>query len=187
MIRSLILLGVFAVAFPAAADEPKLPGPKIEWPEVKGFTFDKPFVFKQAELGYSVAYKAPGLVATVYVYNKGLAEIPTGVKSDVVRDEMKQMVADMEAAKKRGLYTSVKELGKEEVVAFGEGKEAPTALRRQFEVERPGEKEASLSSAYITGYKGQFIKLRVSYTKDSAEKSEKLIQNLLAALGPQLK
>ncbi|MCE9561069.1 MAG: hypothetical protein K8U57_03340 [Planctomycetes bacterium] len=186
MIRPMIVL--VAIALPTiAADEPKLPGPKIAWPEVKGLTFEKAHVYPEAALGYSVAYTTPGLTISVYVYDKGLAAIPTGAKSDIVRDEMKQVVADIEELKKRGQYTSVKEVGKEETIRLGEGKNAPTALRRKFEIARPKEAEARFSEAYITGYKDHFFKIRVTYVKDGAEKSEKLIQSLLEALGPQLK
>jgi hypothetical protein len=120
------------------------------------------------------------------VYNKGLTEIPTGAKSQVVKDEMKQTAADLEEARKQGAYKSVKEVGKEEVVRLGPGKTAPAALRRKFEVERTkgGEK---LSEAYVTGYKDHFIKLRITYDPEGKEESEKKIATLLDAIGSALK
>src|SRR5205823_10753372 len=112
MTRPLLASLALFVALPAAAQDPKLPGPKIDWPDVKGFDRGKPRTFPQAALGYSIAYNGPGVVASVYVYDKGLKKIPDGVTSDVVKAEMKQAAGDLELARKQGLYTKVKEVGK---------------------------------------------------------------------------
>jgi hypothetical protein len=180
------LIALFAVVLPAAADDPKLPGPKIEWPEVKGFTRGKTQVFPQTGLGYSISYDAPKLAVTAYVYDKRLPKIPDGVKSDVVKAEMKQAAADLELARKRGLYTAVKEVGKEEVVALGKGKDAPSALRRTFEIVRKGEDGAKLSELYVTGYKDHFVKLRITYDPEGKAEAEQAIAALLEALGGAL-
>ena len=188
MSRSLLLLLVsFVVAVPlSAADDPKLPGPKIEFPDVKGFTRGKTTVFPQAELGYALGYNAPGLTVTVYVYNAGRKTIPDGAKSDAVAEEMKGTVKALEDARKAGYYTSVKEVGKEETVALGKGKAAPAALRRTFEVESD-KTGARLSETYLTGYKDHFVKLRVSFEPEGKEEAQKKLATLLEALGAALK
>lgn len=183
MIRALLVL--FAVGVPGA-DDPKLPGPKIEFPDVKGFTRTKTTVFPQARLGYSLGYDTPGLTVTVYVYNNGRKEIPAGAKSDAVKEEMKATVDTLELARKQGLYKSVKEVGEEETVTLGTGKDAPAALRRKFELEQP-KLGTRLSETYLTGYKDHFVKLRVSYNPEDKAEAEKKLATLLDALGAALK
>jgi len=179
------LLALVAVTLPAAADDPKLPGPKIEWPEVKGFTKGKLQVFPQAALGYSLSYDAPGVAVTAYVYNKGLPKIPDGAKSQALKEEMRQAAGDLEAARQRGLYTSVKEVGGEAAVALNKGKDARVALRRQFEV---GRKDGTrLSDVYLTAYKDHFVKLRVTYNPEGKAEAETKIAALLEAIGDRLK
>jgi hypothetical protein len=188
MVRSLLALSALLalVGFAQPADDPPGPkiNPKIDFPDVKGFTRGKVQTFPKAELGYSVPYDAPGLAVTVYVYNFGLKKIPDGAKSDEVKDEMKRAVADLDRAQQAGLYKSVKEVGKEEAVALGKGKDAPAALRRQFEVER---KDGVKSSAiYVVGYKDHFVKLRITHNPDDKDAADK-IAALLEALGGAIK
>lgn len=186
MLRSLLvafLMGLTAGG--GNADDPKLPGPKINFPEVKDFTRSKIRTFPDAKLGYSIAYSNPSLIATLYVYNKGLEEIPDGAKSKTVKDEMKQVRADLQAAVKQGLYMSAKEKGAEEVVTLG-GKGSPEAVRQRFilEVEKVGERE---SEAYVMGYKNHFLKIRISYAPADREEVGKKIATLLDAIGAAIK
>jgi hypothetical protein len=183
MLRSLLVLAA-AVALVGVARSADPPGPKIDFPDVKGLTRGKVETFPKVELGYSVAYNAPGFAGTVYVYNLGLKKIPDGVKSDEVKGELKRAVDDLDRAKQAGLYKSVKEVGKEEAVPLGKGKDAPSALRRQFEVERKD--GVKLSEVYVTGYKDHFVKIRITHDPDDKKAADK-IAALLEALGPALK
>ncbi len=183
MIRSLFALAALgALVGTVRPDDP--PGPKIDFPEVKGMTRGKVQTFPQAELGYSVAYNAPGFVASVYVYNLGLKKIPDGTKSDEVKDEIKRAVRDLDLAKQQGLYKSVKEVGKQETVTLGKGKGAPSILRQRFEVERKD--GAKLSEVYVTGYKNHFVKIRITHDPDDKMAADK-IAALLEGLGTALK
>jgi hypothetical protein len=184
MIRSLLALSaLFVVICPARADDDP-PGPKIDFPDVKGLTRNKIQTYPKAELGYSIGYTAPGFTATVYVYNRGLKKIPDGSKSDEAKDEMKRLVEELDLVVKQGLYKSVKELGKEETVSFGKGKGVPTALRRRFEIERKD--GTKLSEGYVTGYMDHFVKIRISHDPDDKAAAEK-ITALLDGLGKALK
>lgn len=166
---------------PAPLKQPAPSGPKIEWPDAKGWNRDKAKPYSE---GYSVAYGAPGLTATVYVYNRGLKKIPDGPKSDEVRTEVKGVVDALDSARQQGFYKSVKELGTEEVVLFGTAKGAPLAVRRRFEVERRG--GPVLDESYVTGYQNHFVKIRI--THDPADKeAPKKIAALLDALGGAIK
>jgi hypothetical protein len=185
MLRATAL--VFLIAVPAfAGEDPKLPGPKIDFPDVKGFTRGKVTVFPQAELGYSVPYNAPGLTVTLYVYNGGKKEIPDGARSDAVKAEMKGTLKALEDARKAGYYKSVKEVGEEGTVTLGKGKDRPQALHRRFEVEH-AKAGPALSETYLTGYKNHFLKFRISYDPENKPEAEKLIATLVDALGAELK
>ena len=96
-----------------APDEEKLPGPKIAWPAVEGLGKQKVNVFKDKDLGYSVAYYSDktSLTATVYVYNLGRAKIPTDADSDAVKAEMLDSLNALEANKSNGRYKTLSPLG----------------------------------------------------------------------------
>src|SRR3954462_7508001 len=125
MIRSLIasvaLLAMGVTALPAADDD--LPGPKIDWPEVKTLDKQKPNLFKDASLGYSVSYLGDGhgLVVTVFVYDLGMDKIPTGPNSDTAKAEMYESALALEANKTSGRYKKIEPLD-EKVIPFGSNK-----------------------------------------------------------------
>jgi hypothetical protein len=176
------LLAVVGSARPADDD---LPGPKITWPEVKGLDRQKPNTFKDAALGYSVAYLGEGTVITVFVYNLGLKKIPDGPDSETVKAEMYESVLALEANKASGRYKSLQPLD-EKVIPFGSGKGAPQIRRKRYEAEVVKE-GAVLTEVYVTGYKDHFIKLRATYPADDKEKGQKQLETLLDGLGKGLK
>ncbi len=184
MIRPLFALTATLVLVGIARPAEDPPGPKIDFPDVKGLTRGKIQTFPKAELGYSVGYNAPGFNATVYVYNLGLKKIPDGPKSDEAKAQMKQATADLETVRQAGVYKSVKELGMEETIPLGKGKDAPTTLRRRFELELNS--GVKLSEIYVTGYKDHFVKIRISHDPDDKAAPEK-IATLLEELGKSLK
>ena len=185
MIRSLFaavaLLGMVGTARPAE----DLPGPKIEWPEVKGLDKQKPNMFKDASPGYSVSYLGDGLVVTVFVYDLGLDKIPTGPNSDTIKAEMYESSLALEANKASGRYKKIEPLD-EKVIPFGSNKAAPQIRRKRYEVDIAKEGPA-ITELYVTGHKNHFIKLRATYPTDTKDKSEKAIAELLDGLGKGLK
>lgn len=185
MLRSVLALAVTLVLVGGAypADDP--PGPKIDFPDVKGLTRGKIETDRtEPALGYWVSYTKPGFTATVYVFNRGLKKIPDGTASDEVKGEMKRVVEEIDTVTQRGLYKSFKEVGKEETVSLGKQKGAPSALRRQFEIERKN--GPVRSEAYVTGYKNHFVKIRITHDPDDKAAAEKTAA-LLEALGAAIK
>jgi hypothetical protein len=177
------IMGCAILATPASADE--LPGPKIAWPDVKGFEKQKPNTFKDTNLGYSVSYISENLVVVVFVYNLGLKEIPVGPNSDAVKAEMYESLLALEANKKTGRYKALSPLD-EGVVPFGSSKTAPQLRRKRYEIEITKEGPA-FAELYVTSYKNHFIKIRATYPRDEKTKSEKAIATLLDALSQELK
>jgi hypothetical protein len=186
MIRPLLaLVAMLVVISHACPADDDLPGPKIDWPDVKGLDRQKPTIFKEKALGYSVGYKGGGSVITVYVYNLELDKIPDGPNSDVVKAEMYESLLALEANKANGRYKSIQPLD-EKVIPFGKSKTAPQIRRKRYEVEMAKE-GAAITELYITGYKNYFLKIRATYPADSKEQAQKSLDSLLDALGKELK
>jgi hypothetical protein len=184
MIRPLFALAAL-LTLVASARADDLPGPKIDWPEVKGLDRQKPNVFKDARLGYSVSYLAEGTVITVFVYDLGLKEIPKGAEADAIKAEMYESLLALEGNRASGRYKSIQPLD-EKVVAFGSNADAPKLRRKRYEIEIAKEGPA-VAELYMTGYKNYFIKIRATYPADDKPKGEKLVAAVLDAVGKQLK
>jgi hypothetical protein len=185
MIRPLLVLVALVVLVGPVRAADDLPGPKIDWPEVKGLERQKPNLFKDKALGYSVAYLGDGTVITVFVYDLGRDKIPDGPNSDVVKAEMYESLLALESNKASGRYKSIQPID-EKVIPFGSSKGAPEVRRKRYEVEIAKE-GAALTELYVTGYKNHFIKIRATYPAENKEKTQKVLDDLLDALGKELK
>jgi hypothetical protein len=187
MIRTLFVAFALPLLSSAAAgrDPDDLPGPKIEWPEVRGLERGKTNVFKDAKLGYSVPYTGDGATITVFVYNLGRTEIEAGVQSDALKGEMYEAAVAVEGNKATGRYKSIQPLD-DQVITFGKAKGAPEIRRKRYEVEINKEGEA-ITELYLTVYDNHFIKLRATYPTEDKDVHQKHLQSLLDSLGKQLK
>ncbi len=188
MLRPLCALAAlaFGADFIHSADD-VLPGPPIEWPEVKGLDKQKPNIYKDKDLGYSVSYLSEGIVITVFVYNLGLEKIPTGPNADAIKAEMYESLLALEANRKNGRYKSITPVD-ERVIPFGTNKAAPELRRKRYEVEVTDEGEA-VTELYVTGYKNYFLKIRATYPSQEKKRpdGEKAVADVLSALGKALK
>ena len=186
MIRSLLASVVLlALVGTARSADDDLPGPKIDWPEVKGLEKQKANMFKDAALGYSVSYLGDGLVITVFVYDLGLDKIPTGPNSDTIKAEMYESLLALEANKTSGRYKSIQPLD-QKVIPFGSNKAAPQLRCKRYEVDIAKEGPA-ITELYVTGHKNHFIKIRATYPTEGKEKNEKAVAELIDGLGKGLK
>lgn len=185
MIRPFLALVALMVVVGSVrpADDP--PGPKVEWPDVKGLERQKINMFKDPALGYSVSYLGDGLVVTVFIYNLGFEKIPTGPNSDTIKAEMYESALALEANKSNGRYKSIQPLD-ESVIAFGSNKAAPKIRRKRYEIEIAKEGPA-MTELYVTGYKNYFIKIRATYPTDNKQKCQKQLDTLIDELGQGLK
>jgi hypothetical protein len=180
---------MFAVMLAAAvmlAQEKPLPGPKISWPEVKGFIKQKPSPFKDKSLGYSLSYFADesSLSATVYVYNLGRESIPAGPRSDAVKAEMLESLNALELNRQNGRYKTLAPAG-ETIVSPG-GKSGAEFRRRRYEVDITKEGEG-VTELYVTVYKDHFVKVRTTFLNKDRAACEKQLAKLMEALAAELK
>jgi hypothetical protein len=179
-----------AIALPGlaaatAAYEPQSGGAQIEFPDVEGFARSQPNHLPNPQHGYVVSYRSDqDLMIHIYVYNSGLARIPDGATSYVVKEEIMLIEEGLKELKQQGVYTSYKERMSAEV-RVGDWPKAPHAQRRLIEIERV-DVGRILTDVYITGYKNHFIKIRCSYPIDKQVESEKAFAPLLTAIGKLL-
>jgi hypothetical protein len=101
-------------------------------------------------LGFSLNYKAPGIVCSLYVYDRGLASIPDDVADALVQGEFEEAARDI--ATHRSDFEAVAD----------PPPPAPDCLERYYRV---GEgQQASL--LWLTTSRGRFIKARVTWVRD---------------------
>ena len=65
---------------------------EIGWLHFQSVTDNEPVT---PGFGQTIAYGAPGIKATVYVYDKGRSDIPKDVSASLVKDALKSAVSDM--------------------------------------------------------------------------------------------
>jgi hypothetical protein len=137
--------------------------------------------------GVSIAYHSPppgGVTASIFIYNLGLKDIPTGPSSQVVKDAFAETKREVdEAMQQRG--GSARQLAEGEAL-LGATPDSLKALRVSFAiVYKDGYEETS--DAYLTGYKNQLLKLRLTYPKEHRAEHEAQIKTLLSDLDDLLK
>jgi hypothetical protein len=101
-------------------------------------------------LGHSLNYRAPGIICSLYVYDKGLASVPDDVADAVVQGEFEEAAKDI--ATHRPDFEAVSD----------QPPPSPDCLERYYRV---GEgQQASL--LWMTTSRGRFIKARVTWVRD---------------------
>ena len=153
----------------APKDKPELPFPKVEGWEKTGA---RPLP-KESGRGYSVAYdcRTPHVAVTVYVYDRGLAEIPDDPASPAVKREFE------------GAYEDVKE-EKSGESRLGGRDAAPKALHARFRMTI--EKQEVTSELYVLSHRNQFVKIRVTRPADADKAAQPRLDVLFDAIAKAL-
>jgi hypothetical protein len=102
-------------------------------------------------LGHSLGYKAPGIVCSLYVYDRGRTSVPADVTSAVVQEEFEE--AAQEIAMHRPDFEALAD------------QPAPTqdCLERYYRV---GEAGRQASMLWLTTSRGRFVRARVTWVRD---------------------
>ena len=124
--------------------------------------------------GKSFQYSAPGVKATVYVYNKELPNLPDGVTSPqarqeflTARSEVRHFHADMVIGKR------------EELLMIG----TTPVLHDEYQYREGSAGDEVSSHLYLTVRAGNFLKLRVTYlAHEQFESSQLVVERFLKAL-----
>jgi hypothetical protein len=130
--------------------------------------------------GYGYTYVASGIKATVYTYNLHYVDIPDGTDSSMVSKEFEKTINDVYTAEWLGVCQSVKTLSRSEIV-LGSPSSELSVLRAHlaFELDDTGFN----SFVFLTGYRNRFLKIRVTYPRESEKKAKKTLERFLYDLG----
>lgn len=132
-------------------------------------------------LGYSVGYRQPGAVSTVYIYDLKASNIPDDPSAPAIKAEFEAARADMIAAQRQGLYTKVEPKERFWIAdAHGRSRVLCTAaavVRR----DRPNELATYLC---VGGWNNKFIKFRTTGEQLPQAAMDRFLQAWLDLLWP---
>ena len=134
-------------------------GLEIE-PDIAGFKPGKRIDYEEG-LGYSLGFNKPNVIVTIYVYDKGLEGIGTGVDADPVKEELENAGKDIKTLEASGRIRGLTaiELTEDEAKEYT-GKFLMSAWG--FEIP----KGAARTYAFVRGQNGKFLKIRATLFKD---------------------
>jgi hypothetical protein len=109
-------------------------------------------------LGVGLSFRREDRVkADIYFYNAKLSPIPDGTKSKLMIDHFYAVTGEVMEMEKRGVYKNVQVIVPQEVVSVGGVRFLHANLRFSTDA---GPME---SHVYLTGMKGQFVKIRFTF------------------------
>lgn len=155
-----VLLCSVGLSAHAAVYEPRL---QIQFPDqIAQLALTQQHEYPTPELGVSLGYQG-AVQATVYIYNAGLASIPSDIHAPVVRQQIAQAGQDIRVMHQRGATRQLQAVDAQPVVVNHVGC-GTTFLRQQFSFAIAQEGAPLLSSSvYLTALNNHFVKLRISY------------------------
>ena len=135
--------------------------------------------YEEPGLGFGIGYQSPTMTATVYVYDRSIRNIPTGIDSPQVRAEFDRAYTEVERAVRQGTYPSFNRLELRE-----RGELLITPIKFRFaSVDLFGNGNVIRSFLFVTGFRGAFLKARISAVHAGGDAEAK---NFMKALGEQL-
>ncbi|MFZ6743870.1 hypothetical protein ACO0LC_11630 [Undibacterium sp. JH2W] len=156
----------------------------ITFPDkVATLTFSEKKEFPKKELGVNIRYLGSGpVVGSIYIYNSGLSQIPTGVGSPIIHQHFIQVINEVKQLATTGQVKAVNLAGGSTISNFkGCG---PQFMWRAYELDM-GDKVLS-SYTYLTGLNNNFVKLRLSHLKGDTQgkrELEQFVEELRKLLG----
>lgn len=175
---------------PQAGAEPPLPAYEdnhlgIAFPRtLAGLTFGGLTKYDQATLGYCLRYGGRDLLkADLFVYDHGILNIPDGYDNETVKSEIAYAFLALEIMQERGQYMGLAHLAtgvvpEQGYIRFIWGK------HRYAEAPREGNLYTGprISETFLTGFRGKFIKIRLTYKEYNLEEGKKTSDALTRAL-----
>jgi hypothetical protein len=137
-----------------------------------------------SELGFSVKYRGDtGIIADVYVYDMGIAEIGTGHDLPEVTGQLEMATRDIYKMQALGAYSPVEKKGNP-IVNLGDPKLGIRASGAVFTMVVQG--QPVVSHVYLTGVRKKFLKIRCTYlfSEETEQENSERLRRFLVALGP---
>lgn len=120
-------------------------------------------------LGVTLFYNAPGVKVSVFVYGHSQKNIPDGIDSPIIHNEFYEAKSNIRQA-----FPDAQILEREERL-FVAGVPILQSVFQYTEM-RPGSRETVLSHLYLTARKGNFVKVRATYSSSDRPEHGRRIQ-----------
>ncbi len=143
--------------------------------EIAGMSFRNLEEYDDPKAGYSLRYSVREIKADIYVYDHGIPNIPNGYSSKIVKSEAASISRILKTMEERGYYKNLRHLGKGIVPKQGQIRFVWNKFEF-FQVSQDGvpETKKRTSIAFVTGFAGKFIKIRLTYMKNDAKTGKKV-------------
>ncbi|MFT7643248.1 MAG: hypothetical protein ACI9G1_005013 [Pirellulaceae bacterium] len=127
----------------------------------------------------------------IYVYDKRREDIRNGHTTDDVIAELAEAEKFIQYFSEKGLYKDVKKLG-EGIYPMGATENSIAYQSNRYQLGQtagPGVKFTGMriSETYVRGFRKHFLKIRITYPKDSNDSSVKARDELMSDFGKLLK
>jgi hypothetical protein len=184
-----VLLALTAAAQPARVPAPErnaetgLAFPDTIGPARKVGSVDYAQSNAAPELGYAWNYETQAITTTFYIYNFGIAQIPSGARGSVVLTQFQQAIADMEIGAKAGRYEQLKP-------SQGPGDCTVGAIVFRcitFTAVLPSDKRPVFTRLFVTGYRNHVLKIRQDWPQNApaaAREVDAVIQTFASSASP---
>ena len=184
-----VLLALAAVAQSTRAPAPErnvetgLVFPATLGPARKVGSTDYAATTGKPALGYAWNYETQALTTTFFIYNFGIASIPSGATSSVVQQQFQQATSDIETGARAGRYEQLKPSQAPANCTVG------TMVFRcvTFSAIRPTDKRPVFTRLLVTGYRNYFLKIRQDWPQDlpaAARDVDAVVQSLASSAKP---
>ncbi len=158
----------------AAAQPPSVPAPErnaetgLAFPDMIGparkvGSIDYSRTKGMPELGWAWNYEAPEITSTFYIYNSGIASIPSGATGSAVLTQFQQAVADIEIGARTGRHEQLKLSQSPANCTIG----AMIFRCITFTAVLPQDKRPVFIRLFVTGYRNYFLKVRQDWLQNS--------------------
>ena len=184
-----ILLALAVTAQPARVpapernDETGLAFPGTIGPARKVGSTDYGKTSASPELGYAWNYETQAITTTFYIYNFGIASIPSGATGSSVLTQFQQATADIEIGARTGRYEQLKP-------SQGPGNcTVGTMVFRciTFSAVLPSDKRPVFTRLFVTGYRNYFLKIRQDWPQNApaaTREVDAVIQAFASSVSP---
>jgi hypothetical protein len=184
-----VVLALAAAAQPASVPAPErnvetgLAFPDRIGPARKVGSIDYSQTKAMPELGWAWNYETQAITTTFYIYNFGIASIPSGATGSAVLTQFQQAVADIEIGARAGRYEQL-------TPSQGPGNCTVGAMVFRcvtFTAVLPQDKRPVFTRLFVSGYRNYFLKVRQDWPQDSpaaAREVDAVIQTFVSSASP---
>jgi hypothetical protein len=135
------------------------------------------------ELGYAWNYETQAITTTFYIYNFGIAEIPSGARGSVVLTQFQQAIADIEVGARAGRYEQLKPSQGPGDCTIG----AMVFRCITFTAVLPSDKRPIFTRLFVTGYRNYVLKIRQDWPQNvpaAAREVDAVVQAFASSASP---